>query len=613
MQQYGIGQPVLRREDARFLVGAGKYVDDVAMEGMCHLVYVRSPHAHARIERIDTSAAAKAPGVLAVLTGEDWKADGLGSIPTRTGAKNSSGAPVPVPDRPGLCVGRARYVGDAVVAVVAETRAQAEEAAELVEVDYEPLPALVSAHAALAEGAPLIWDDLPGNVCVEFEAGDREAVTKAIAGAAHVVRLELDNQRVTAVPIEPRGVVASYDAGKDHYTVICASQNVHANRNQLCETVFKIPADHMRNLAYDVGGGFGAKNALYPEHAVVPWAAKRVGRPVKWLGTRAESFLSDSHGRDQQSEVTLALDGDGKFLALEVESVGSVGPYVLSVGPFTPTGGTARTQGGPYAIPAVYFHSRAAFTNTTPTDPYRGAGRPEASYQIERIVDLAALELGMDRAELRRKNLIPVAALPYTNGTGAEIDCGAFDKVLDRALELADWQGFAARAAESRRRGLRRGIGLAPYLECSGGGPKEHASLAFSRDGRGRPAVGSHSTGMGHETTLPQIVAATLGIDLDDIDFVQGDSHATPLGGGHGGSRSMEMGGSAVLRASERVREKAKRIAAHALEAAVVDVELADGVFRVAGTDHAITMREVIAASFDPGRRPEDVDTLDEA
>ena len=613
VERYGVGQPIRRKEDRRFLTGAGQYIDDLSMPDMAHLFILRSPHAHARIESMDTRAAAAAAGVLAVLTGADWVAEGLGGIPTRTPAKNSDGSPVPTPEREGLVVGRARFVGDGVAMVIAQTLEAARDAAELIEVDYQPLATVVTADEALAAGAPLVWDDIPGNLCVDFEVGDEAAVDAAMAAADHVVSMFVDNQRVTAAPIETRGAVAHYERAEDRWVLAFASQNVHANRNQLAEQVFHIPTDQLRALACDVGGGFGAKNPLYPEHALALWAARRVERPVKWLSDRSEAFLSDAHGRDQQSHVTLALNAQGDFLALRVDSVGSVGPYLLSVGPFTCTGGSARTQGGPYDIPALHFHARAAFTNTAPTDPYRGAGRPEATYHIERIIDLAAAELGMDRVALRRRNLLATDALPYATGAGARIDCGDFKAVLDRTIELSDWQGFEARAREARSRGLRRGIGICSYLECSGGAPKEHAALRFSSDGRVTVAVGSHSTGMGHETVMAQIIAARLGLPLDAIDFLQADTDATPIGGGHGGSRGLEMGATAVVRVTDRVVEKATAIAAHLLEAATLDIEFDAPQFRVVGTDHSIGMQEVIRASFDAQRRPDDVDTLDDA
>ncbi len=605
MERYGIGQPVRRIEDRRLVVGRGRFVDDESVENVAHLVVVRSPHAHARIVGIDTAAAAAAPGVLAVLTGREWAEDGLGTIPTRTQVKNKDGSPPATPPRPGLCTERVRFVGDAVALVVAETRAAAKDAAEMVEVAYEPLPAVVDSAAALAPGAPLVWEEIPGNLCVDFEAGDPEATEAAIRNAPHVVRLELVNNRVTAVPIEPRGALGLYDAEADRFTLICATQNIHANRNQLAKDVLRIPPEHLRQVAYDVGGGFGAKNALYPEHAFVLFAARRVGRPVKWINDRSESFLSDTHGRDQKSTVELALDEDGRFLALRVVSTGDVGAYVSSIGPFTPTGGSARTQGGPYRLPTGAFLSRAAFTNTAPTDPYRGAGRPEATYQIERVIDYAAAELGLDPLELRRRNVLRRDELPWRTPYGAEIDCGDFPAVLERTLELIDWDGFPERAAAARTRGRRRGIGIGLYFECSGGAPREYASLAFAHDGRIALAVGSQSTGMGHETSLAQIVAERLGVPLETIAYHQADTDLTPVGGGHGGSRGMEMGGSAVAAVADKVIAKARRIAAHLLEAAEADIEFGEGRFVVVGTDRTVTMSEVIRASFDPANLPE--------
>ncbi len=605
MENYGIGQPVRRKEDLRFLTGRGRYVDDITLENQAYACMVRSAYAHAEVIKVDTSEAGKAPGVIAVLTGRDWDADGLGPIPTRTPAKNSDGSPVPVPKRPALNSERVRYVGDGVAFVVAESPQAASDAAELVEVEYEPLPALVDAQSAVAEGAAAIWDDIPGNVCVKFEIGDAEAADKAIAGAAHVVRLALDNQRVTAAPIEPRGAIGLCDADGKRMTLICASQNIHAIRNQLAEKVFMIEPEDLRAVAYDVGGGFGAKNSLYPEYALVLWAARRTGRPVKWINDRSESFLSDSHGRDQQSEVTLALDKDGRFLALKTRSIGGFGPYLLSTGPFTQTGGTARTQGGAYRIPAMHFSSRAVFTHNAATDPYRGAGRPEASYQIERIIDLAAAELGIDPIEIRRRNLIPKDAMPYKTGVGTEIECGDFPTVFEQALATADAKHFETRAKEAKTRGVLLGLGVCCYMECSGGPPKEHASLRFHPERRVTLSVGSQSTGTGHETTLPQIVAAGLGIDIDQVEYVQADTDATPVGGGHGGSRVLEMGGAATDGVTRKVVEKAKRLAAHLLEAAEADLEFGDGRFTVVGTDRSVSLWDVAAAARDPAKLPE--------
>ena len=604
MDKFGIGRPVRRIEDVRYLTGAGRYLDDIVLDDMAHGLVVRSPHAHARLARIDTEAAKAAPGVLAVLTGADWRAEGLGGIPTRTPAKNRDGSPPATPPRPGLVADRVRCVGDAVAFVVAESTAAARDAAELIDIDYEPLPAVTDAAAALEPGAPLVWDDVPGNLCIDYEAGDAATVEAAFAEAAHTLAFDVVNNRLAAVPMEPRGAIGSYDADTESFTLISSAQNVHANRNEIAERVFGISPDRLRHVAYDVGGGFGAKNGVYPEPALVLFAARRVGRPVKWVNDRSESFVSDTHGRDQRSHVELALDADGRFLAMRVDSIGDTGAYVASMGPFTPTGGTARTIGGTYRIPALYFRSRAAFTNTVPTDPYRGAGRPEATMMIERAIDLAAAEFGFDALDLRRRNLIRRADLPYRTPIGIEIDSGDFETVLDRTLELADWAGFPERAAAARADGRRRGIGVALYIGLTGGAPNEYASLTCDREGSMTVTVGSQSTGTGHETVFPQLVASRLGIPIERIGYRQGDTDLTPLGGGHGGSRVLETGGSAAVEAADKVLAKARLIAGHLLEAAEGDLDFADGRFDVAGTDRSVTMDEVIAAAFDPARLP---------
>ncbi|MCH9020682.1 MAG: molybdopterin-dependent oxidoreductase, partial [Proteobacteria bacterium] len=442
-------------------------------------------------------------------------------------------------------------------------------------------------------------------------AGDAPAVEAAFARAERVVSLDLVNNRVTAVSMEARGAIGRYDRASGAFTLVTSAQNVHVNRDELADKVFGVAREKIRHLAYDVGGGFGMKNPLYPEYALVLFAARRLDRPVKWLCERGEAFLSDTHGRAQDSRVELALDRDGRFLALKVDTVGNIGAYVASIGPFTPTGGTVRTQGGAYRIPAVYFRARAVFTNTGPTEVYRGAGRPEACYQIERVVDLAARELGIDPAELRRRNLIRADELPYRTPIGIEIDSGDFETVLDLTLDLADWDGFGGRAAAARaaghRGGRRRGIGVAFYLGLTGGKRFECVDLSFAADGSATLAVGAESAGTGHETVLPQIVSDRLGIPLDRIAHRQADTDLTPTGGGHGGSRGLEVVGTAVSVAAERVIEKARAVAGHLLEAAPADLEFADGRFTIAGTDRSVTMTEVIAASFDPALLPEGV------
>ena len=605
MEKYGIGQPVRRKEDVRFITGTGTYIDDVAPEKLTHAFVLRSPFAHAKILSIDTSEAEAMPGVLGIITGKDWMAEGFAPIPTKSGvAKKIDGSPLNQPERHCFAIDRARYVGEPVAVVVAETLNQAQDAAELIEVDYEELPSVTDARSALEDGAPRIWDDIEGNFCLDFELGDKDATDKAFAEADHIVSLDLVNNRVTAVPIEPRGAVAEYDAASDSYKLQNATQNVHANRATFAD-VLKVPANAIHHVAPDVGGGFGAKNSGYPEPPILLYAAKKFGRPVKWINDRNEGFQSDTHGRAQFSKVELALDKEGKFLGLRTRTIGDIGAYCWTVGPFTPTGGSARTQGGAYLIPAMYYSAVATFTNTMPTDPYRGAGRPEASYQIERIVQHAAETLGFDQVELRRKNLMPADSLPRKTPMGLDVDSGDFPEVFERTLKMTDRAGFEERVAESREKGLRRGFSIAPYLECTGGAPKEFAGIAFEKDGTVTLRVGSQSTGMGHETSKPQILAHTLGVDFHKVQFVQADTKATPIGGGHGGSRNLEVGGNAVLKAANAVVDKAKVLAAHLLNSNTDDMEFADGTFTDVKTKQTVSMDDVIAASFEKGRLPD--------
>jgi aerobic carbon-monoxide dehydrogenase large subunit len=498
----------------------------------------------------------------------------------------------------------ARYVGEPVALVVAETETQARDAAEALDVVYEERDAVIDAVKALEDGAPQIWDDIPNNFCTDFELGDREGTEAAFAEADHVVTLEVTNNRVTAVPLETRGAIARYDAETDSYTLENASQNVHANRSTWAENVLKIEDDKLHHIAPDVGGGFGAKNSAYPEPPLLLFAAKQLGRPVKWINDRSESFLSDTHGRGQFSRVELALDKDGTFRALKTHTIGGIGCYCWTVGPFTPTGGSARTQGGPYNFPSMLYTSEVSFTNTAPMDPYRGAGRPEASFQTERIIDYAARTLGFDPIELRRKNLMTPDMLPRKTPMGLDVDSGNFPEVFDRTLAMTDREGYAARVEASKERGMLRGFAMAPYLECTGGGPKEFAGVNFAEDGTVTVRVGSQSTGMGHETSLAQILAAELGVPFESVKYIQGDTKATPIGGGHGGSRGLEVGGNAVLKAAGEVKEKARQVAAHLLNSNADDIEFNEGAFRDVKTEQTVTMSDVIEASFEPGRLP---------
>ena len=608
MQHVKIGQAVRRLEDQRFLTGQGRYIDDMTLPGMAHAAVLRSPHAHARIESIDAQAALAAPGVLLVLTGQEWVGLGFGSIPTKNPVtKRLDGTPFANPEHHCLAVGEVRHVGEAVAFIVAETAQQARDAAELIDVRYDERPAVTDPMAAIAPGAPLVWDTVPGNFCVDYQLGDKAATDAAFGAAAHTIALDIVNNRLTATAMEPRGVLASWDAKTDSYTLHNSSMNIHSNRDTLAQTILKIPKTKLRHVAPDVGGGFGVKNSVYAEPALALYAAKRLDRPVKWVADRSESFASDAHGRDQVSHVELALDKDGTFQALRVMTVGNVGAWCGTMGPFTSTAGTARTQGGTYRFPTMLYTAKAVFTNTSQTDPYRGAGRPEATFHVERIIEFAARKLGFDPVELRRNNLIPRDAHPYKSAMGLDIDSGDFPELFRRALDMSDYKGFAARAVAAKARGQRRGYAITPYLECTGGQANDHAGITFHTDGTVGLAVGTHSTGMGHETSLSQILSDRLGVPLEHITFAQADTDATPIGGGHGGSRSMEVGGNAIAKAADEIIGKARTIAAHLLNSRAEDLSFADGRFSDAKTGQTATMADVIKASLDAPRLPQGV------
>ena len=609
MTDVTIGQAVRRTEDQRFLTGRGNYIDDINLDGQARAAVLRSTHAHARINAIDTSEAEALDGVLLIITGREWVAEGMGPMPTKTAIrKGRNDSDIQEPPRHCMAVDVALYVGEPVAFVVAETQDIADNALQLIDVDYEALDAVTDPIKALGPDAPQLWDDIPNNLCLDFDLGDREGTEKAMKEADHVITLDLENNRVTAVPIEPRGCVGSYDPASGRYTLYNSTQNVHANRDTFAVNVLGIEKDKLHHIAPDVGGGFGVKNSSYPEPPMVLYAAKQLGRPVKWINSRSDSFLSDTHGRGQTSRVKLALNNDGKFLALHTETVGGIGAYCWTIGPFTPTGGSARTQGGPYAFPAMYYRGRAVFTNTAPMDPYRGAGRPEATFQTERIIEYAARKLGLDPIEIRRKNLMPPSALPHETPMGLDIDCGDFPHLFERTLEMADPGTFAGRAEQAKQAGRLFGFAIAPYLECTGGGPKEFAGVTFSADGQVSLAVGSQSTGMGHETSMPQLLAARLGIDFGRVQFTQADTDATPIGGGHGGSRGMELGGNAVNQAADDIIEKATGLAAHLLQSDVAKVSFKDGQFSDESSGASISMNEVIEASFDENRLPDDME-----
>ncbi len=604
MAVYGIGQAIRRAEDRRFLTGDSRFVDDVSLDGTLHGVVLRSPHAHAVIRGIDTSAAEAAPGVAAVLTGADAAADGL--LPVRPHARtaNTDGTPFFVPPRHALVSDRVRYLGDGVAFVVAGTREQALDAAELVSVEYEPLPSVVDAETALSDDAPAIWDSPRKNLSYDWEVGDSTAAEAALAAAEHVVSLDLVNHRVIANSIEPRGSLGAYDESEERYLLYTSGQNIHLARGILADSL-KMPAENIRVVAPDVGGGFGMKNFLYPETVLVLWAARRLGRPVKWINERTESFLSDDHGRDHVTRAELGLDADGRFLGLRVHTLGNLGAYVTATAALLHTVAYGTLTGGVYDIPAVHLGVKAVFTNATPLGAYRGVGYAESMNVMERLVEAAARETGIDALELRRRNFMRTDAAPVTNFHGVTIDTGTCADTLDRALDRADAAGFEARRDRSEAAGRLRGLGVAYYMEMTMGPPEECVEIRFEEDDGVALVTGTRSNGQGHETTFPQIVSAKLGIPFENIVFGQGDTDLIAKGGGHGGSRSTHMAGSALHLASESIVEKGRAVAAHALEAAEADIEFSEGLFTVAGTDRALDILEVARIARDPERRPD--------
>jgi len=603
MTQFGIGQPVRRVEDRRFVTGRGRYLDDISRPHQAHAVFLRSPHAHARIAGIDTKAAYAAPGVLAVLIGADLADDGLGPVPCVSGVAGAV-----LPPRPAMVADRVRHVGDTVAMVIAESAAAARDAAELVEVDYQPLPAVVDTARAFAAGQPLVWDEAKGNLCFDWEVGDGVAVAKAAAGARHKVTLTLVNNRVVVNSMEPRGAIGECDPGEDAYTLWSSTQGSHFVRNLLAEHVFRIPENRIRVVTPDVGGGFGMKLFLYPEHVLVLWAAKRVGRAIKWVPDRADSFMTDTQGRDNLTKLDLALDENLKFIGLSVELVANMGAYLSNFAPEIPTFSGAVMHSGVYRIPAIRVAVKGAFTHTVPVDAYRGAGRPEAAYALERLVDFAARELGVEPQELRRRNLVPATAMPYATPLGLTYDSGDFARNLDQALNSADLAGFPARRAAAKARGHYRGLGQAVYIEQSGFPPDEFAELRFDPSGTLTILMGSQSSGQGHQTAYAQLALEKLGLDLDKVRVHQGDTASIAFGRGTGGSRSIPVGGGALMHAADKLIAKGKRIAAHLLEAAEADIVFADGAFAISGTDRAVTLDAVARAAFNPAQLPADLE-----
>jgi len=606
VEKFAIGQAVRRVEDARLLHGHGRYSDDVDLPRQVHAVLVRSPHAHATIGRIDTRDALAAPGVLAVLTGADLAADGVRAMPTDRTRKRRDGAPAFATPRPLLARERVRHVGDPVALVIADTRERAADAAERVAVEYEPLPAVVGTADARRSGAPVVWDDAPENVAFVWSAGPSDAVTRAFESAQHVTRLDFVVSRVAVAPMEPRAAVGDYDRRTERYTLHTGIQGPHGTRTLLAATL-GVEQNRVRVVSADVGGSFGMRSGLYPEMALVLWAAKRLGRPVKWTSSRREGMLTDEAGRDNVSTVELALDRDGTFTALRIGVTLNIGAYLTprSAGPGTNNvGGVA----GVYRTPAIHHETIGVYTHTTPTGPYRGAGRPEATYAIERVIDVAARELGIDPVELRRRNLIPPSAMPFKTGLVFTYDCGDFARGMDMALGLADHAGFAKRRAQARERGKLRGLGIANAIEVAGGPytavNPDTAQIRVNPDGSVTLFAGSTTMGQGNDTAFTQIIADRLGVPPARVQVLSGDTDALGAGRGNGGSGALTVGGSAVLRATEKIVERGRRIAAQLLEAAPEDVALRDGRFTVAGTDRGVAFAEVARAAYVPKSLP---------
>ncbi len=609
MEKFGIGQALARFEDARLLRGGGKFQDDRKLPGQAYAFVLRSPHAHAKIVKVDAEAARAVPGVLAVYTGADYAKDGLGMPKATMPRKRPDGSPMFAPQRPAIMTDRVRYVGDPVAFIVAESLAQAKDAAELVAVDYEILPSTTSTYESAQPGAPPVWDECPDNISNIIERGNKAATEAAFAKAARIVRRRYVISRVHAQYMEPRGALGVYDDAEERYTLYADCQYPHRVRQMLANSVFNIPESKLRVVAGDVGGGFGTKGWQYVEHRLVLWAAKKLGRPVKWTCERSEAILADEHARDSVGDIELALDADNKFIGLRLNMIANTGAYVGSDRNLLVPGLMIGTVAGVYHIPAAYTLITHVLTNTSPTAPYRGAGRPEAIYLIERLIDDAAREIGVDRIELRRRNMVTPEQMPYQNPLGCYYDSGDFFSNLEIALREADFDGFEARQAESTSRGKLRGIGIVNAIEQSASpAQSEYAEIRFDTSGTVQLLMGTKNQGQGHETTYKQILHERLGVDPKEVVFADGDTDRIAFGMGTNGSRSTVVGGSAIHFAAEKIVNKAKRIAAHLMEASADDLEFAAGKFTVKGTDKSITLKQAAQAAFVPMRLPKGFD-----
>ena len=600
--------------------GAGQFVADIIIPEELHCVLLRSPHAHARIVKIDAKAAMQMPGVVAVFTGADMAADKVGPMSPLWAIKSADGKPMAEPPRWALARERVRHVGEPLAAVVARSREQAQEAEEKLDVAYEILPVVTDGRAALEKDAPQLHDEAPNNVCFRFARGDETAVSRAFEQAPHIIRLDLLNNRLIGAALEPRAVLAVGEATGDRLTIYCATQVPHHIRRVVSEQL-GMPVNGIRLISPDVGGGFGYKGKHYPEETIIAWIARKLRCPVKWIATRNECFVSDNQGRDHLTHAELAIDTEGHFLALRVQTIANLGAYISTFGAAIPSVIYSALLAGVYRTPAIAVQSTGVFTNTLPTDAYRGAGRPEACYVLERLADEAARKLGLDRAEIRRRNLVPLESMPYKTPIGPTYDCGNFPKIFKRALELSDYTGFPKRRSVAAHMGKRRGIGMACYVESSGIAPSrfatnlgaragffEAASIRMLPDGGVQAMLGTHNHGQGHTTTFAQILASRLGVPVAAVQIVEGDTDQVPFGTGTFGSRSIAVGGSALDRAAMKIITKGKLIAAHLMEASAADITFADGDFAVAGTDRHVSLREVARASYIPTNYPADLE-----
>ena len=615
MSGTGIGASVRRTEDLRFVRGAGKYTDDMNLAGQTYAYILRSPHAHAAIKSIDTSAASASDGVVAVFTSEDMAA--VGGVPCGWQVHSRDGSPMLEPKHPVLAEGKVRHVGDQVAVVIAETRNQARDAAELIEVDYEVLDAVIDMTAAVQSDSPCVHDDIESNVCYDWALGDEAVVDEAFSNAAHVAKLELVNNRLIPNAIEPRCAIGDFDQATGQYTLHTTSQNPHVIRLLMGAFVLGLPEHKLRVHAPDVGGGFGSKIFHYAEEVIVTWSAAQVNRPVKWTADRSESFVSDAHGRDHVTTVELALDNDGRFLALKESTLANMGAYLSTFSTCVPTYLHGTLLAGQYSTPVIFCEVKAVFTNTVPVDAYRGAGRPEATYLLERIVQVAADQLGLDPAEIRRRNFIQPDQFPYQTPVALVYDTGDYEASLDKALDSADYAGFASRKEASKAAGKLRGLGMSSYIEACGIAPSnvvgslgaraglyEAATIRVNPTGSVSVLTGSHSHGQGHETTFAQVVSEKLGVDFDSVEIVHGDTDKIPFGMGTYGSRSIAVGGTAIVKAIDKIIAKGKKIAAHLLETSESDIEFENGQFVVPGTDKAKAFGEIALTAYVPHQYP---------